>query len=579
MRGEQGKESAMKVNIRGSVLASLFLAMLGFGVVVGVLFPFVVSPFVEWKPGMRIWFSILAIVAGLTVGGVSILLVRVLLLRKINLLSRQLQALAAESGRITSRIDFRSNDDLGALIVNFNQLLERLQSSVKRIGSVAGSVSGHAARTSQISHLLAEGGENKTQLIVDTAISIDGLETSFQKIIENLSELKSSSGESRSATQSQVAQLEKVHEQVGLLLHQCTVNSEGVKAASAASHRTVRHSQELTTALTEAAASMTEMDRTVREIDRNLKETSSISEKVALDAGAGKEATWKTQKGIAGIRESFEASTGVIRTFSEKVKEIAAITEVIDEVTDQTNLLALNAAIIAAQAGEHGRGFAVVADQIKKLADKTSSSTREIGSLIKNFQDQAFQAIDSTGQIEKHITEGVKLSQLAGGSLDSILESAASSHQQIQTLENAIKEITTTSHYLSEKVDSIAGQAEEIAGANREQEESLNKVKGTVTETRSVAGTLSESAEELLTDSRRIREQTDTVNLLVENTRESIQQGEEETGQLVTAIQKMQQLSRQEGETMSQFEGESGRLKELYDTLQSEVERLAPETD
>jgi methyl-accepting chemotaxis protein len=579
MRGEQGKESAMKVNIRGSVLASLFLAMLGFGVVVGVLFPFVVSPFVEWKPGMRIWFGILAIVAGLTVGGVSILLVRVLLLRKINLLSRQLQALAAESGRITSRIDFRSNDDLGALIVNFNQLLERLQSSVKRIGSVAGSVSGHAARTSQISHLLAEGGENKTQLIVDTAISIDGLETSFQKIIENLSELKSSSGESRSATQSQVAQLEKVHEQVGLLLHQCTVNSEGVKAASAASHRTVRHSQELTTALTEAAASMTEMDRTVREIDRNLKETSSISEKVALDAGAGKEATWKTQKGIAGIRESFEASTGVIRTFSEKVKEIAAITEVIDEVTDQTNLLALNAAIIAAQAGEHGRGFAVVADQIKKLADKTSSSTREIGSLIKNFQDQAFQAIDSTGQIEKHITEGVKLSQLAGGSLDSILESAASSHQQIQTLENAIKEITTTSHYLSEKVDSIAGQAEEIAGANREQEESLNKVKGTVTETRSVAGTLSESAEELLTDSRRIREQTDTVNLLVENTRESIQQGEEETGQLVTAIQKMQQLSRQEGETMSQFEGESGRLKELYDTLQSEIERLAPDKD
>jgi len=569
----------MKVNIRGSVLASLFLAMLGFGVLMGVFFPFVVSPFVEWKPGMRIWFSILAVVAGLTLGGVSILLVRVFLLRKINLLSRQLQALATENGRITSRIDFRSDDDLGALIVNFNQLLEKLQSSVKRIGSVAGSVSGHAARTSQISHLLAEGGENKTQLIVDTAISIDGLETSFQKIVGNLGELKSSSGESRSATQSQVAQIEKVHEQVGLLLHQCTVNSEGVKEASAASHRTVRHSQELTTALTEAAASMTEMDRTVREIDRNLKETSSISEKVALDAGAGKEATWKTQKGIAGIRESFEASTGVIRTFSEKVKEIAAITEVIDEVTDQTNLLALNAAIIAAQAGEHGRGFAVVADQIKKLADKTSSSTREIGSLIKNFQDQAFQAIDSTDQIEKHITEGVKLSQLAGGSLDSILESAASSHQQIQTLENAIKEITTTSHYLSEKVDSIAGQAEEIASANREQEESLNKVKGTVTETRSVAGTLSESAEELLTDSRRIREQTDTVNLLVENTRESIQQGEEETGQLVTAIQKMQQLSRQEGETMSQFEGESGRLKELYDTLQSEVERLAPEKD
>jgi methyl-accepting chemotaxis protein len=65
----------------------------------------------------------------------------------------------------------------------------------------------------------------------------------------------------------------------------------------------------------------------------------AIAEKVALDAGVGKEAAWKTQKGMTRIRESFETASGAIQIFSERVKEIAAI--------------------IPAQAGEHGRGFAV----------------------------------------------------------------------------------------------------------------------------------------------------------------------------------------------------------------------------
>ncbi len=562
--------------VRKSYVMALFAAMLGFGVLMGLVFPPVVSPFVEWKPGMRLWFSILSILAGLTVGVVSIVLVRFMLLRKISVVSEQLQVLPRGEGDLTRRIDFSSEDVLGRLVMNFNLLLSKLQSSFGRIVDFSGGLSAHTGRTREMSHFLAEGGESKTQLVVDTAIAIDGLESTFNKVVENLKELRGSSDESSGAVQLQVSQIEKVNEQVSLLLEQCEANNVGVRSAMDASHRTVRHSQELTTALTEAAASMTEMDRTVREIDRNLKEASSISEKVAVDAGVGKEATWKTQKGISKISETFEASARVIQAFSERAREIAAITEVIDEITDQTNLLALNAAIIAAQAGEHGRGFAVVADQIKKLADQTSSSTREIGNLIKGFQQQASQAIDSTAKIKELISEGVKLSQQAGDSLDSILESSATSHQHVQTLENAVKEIATTSHYLSEKVDSIAGQAREISEANKDQEASLDKVSTTVSQTREVAGFLSESAREQLAASKRIQTQTGNVNGLVENTHVSITQGEKQTGELVAAIQKMQQLSRREGETMARLDEESGRLEQLFRELNEEIGRLVP---
>jgi methyl-accepting chemotaxis protein len=559
-----------------SVVASLLLAMIVFGVFTGLIFPLVVSPFAEWKEGMKIWFSLMSILAGLMVGGVSFFLVKAMLLQKISLVGEQLRVLSEGQGHLSRRIDFSSADELGELTSHFNGLLAKLQASFDRVKEVAEEISSHSTHTREMSHSLAEGGATKTQLIVDTAISIEGLEDNLQMIVDNLRDLRISSDESRGAAQGQVLLLEKVNEQVSLLLRQCQSNSQSVETALSAGQETLKHSQELTNALTESAASMTEMDHTVKEIDHSLKETSSISERVSLDAGVGKEATWKTQKGMTMISEAFAASSSTIQSFSEKAKEISAITEVIDEVTDQTNLLALNAAIIAAQAGEHGRGFAVVADQIKKLAEQTSLSTSEIGNLTRGFQEQAVQASDSTGEIQRLIAEGVELSRLAGNSLDNIIESAVGTHEQIQGVENAMKEITTTSHYLSERVDRIAGKAKEISDAHREQEASLASVNDTVIETRQVAGTLSESSREQLAAAKKIQEQTGNINRLIEKATNSVKMGEKDSTALVTAIQEMQQLSSKEGKTMARLDEESERLDKLSLSLKEEVYRIAP---
>ena len=77
--------------LKESFVLTLLAAMLFFGVFMGLIFPFVVSPFVEWRSGMRIWFSLLSLVAGLAVGGVSIFLVKTFLLRKISVVGQELR--------------------------------------------------------------------------------------------------------------------------------------------------------------------------------------------------------------------------------------------------------------------------------------------------------------------------------------------------------------------------------------------------------------------------------------------------------------------------------------------------------
>ena len=95
-------------------------------------------------------------------------------------------------------------------------------------------------------------------------------------------------------------------------------------------------------------------------------------------AAAGLEAMAKAKEGT----ESVTRVVSVIQSIAESSEKIAGIVTLITDIADQTNLLALNASIEAARAGEDGRGFAVVADEVSKLADRSSSSAKEIDSLI-----------------------------------------------------------------------------------------------------------------------------------------------------------------------------------------------------
>lgn len=332
-------------------------------------------------------------------------------------------------------------------------ILSSLIASIKRMLALLG---GEPKDVREAVQAVAEG---RIQTYFETQATDGSIYHAVQQMSKSLAELVSNLDASMLALR---GELQRVEDRAGAIAQLTETQQQSTEM--------------IATAMTEMASSANNVADSAGDTARNTDEADKQSQHT-------QQLIHNTVDNIQGLAGQLGTASEAVANLDSDVHNIVKVLDVIGDIAEQTNLLALNAAIEAARAGEQGRGFAVVADEVRNLAGRTQSSTKEIQLMINNLQEGSRNAIKTMEVCATTSESTVTESQNASEALQQIvvaLESISSMSHQIAT---AAAEQTQVSDDISKRINMI--------------EESGNQLSNVVTESHNSTQTLASLSNEL----------------------------------------------------------------------------------
>ena len=387
---------------------------------------------------------------------------------------------AAAEGDLRKTAPIASQDEFGILAARLNKMILQLRTISDQIQQVSHTVHGSADGIRQQMGTLTDTMHHQLGSVDNTTESIEEVQQFIDAVARNTTELLASAEQILATIQEMRASTEEVTTSTKHLTLELQRIVGSVDQVDLSMTSISEHTGNLDEIAQQTETESRHINESLQEVSVNAEHTQQLAQETMEAALAGQASVDASLEGMQDLKAVVGNTAHIIQEVNSWGERVSSILDIVDDITGQTSLLALNASIISAQAGTHGRGFAIVADEIKNLAIRTKTSTKEIATLVHELQIKTEEGVKHTAEGLERADQEMQLTYAVKDALGTILERATNSSNRASDTVQVIRHTTERSRAINGSMTGMAEMVSTMKHVIHEQEQGIEQVVGAV---------------------------------------------------------------------------------------------------